>query len=79
MMLAADSNPFFQIITRFHLLSEYFKSDATLPHVRFIWARSIVCLRQLIVVSFAPPFEQGLAFHSTSATLHFNKNVTCMA
>ena len=45
-MLAADSNPFFQIITRFHLLSEYFKRDARLPHVRFIWARSTydVCL-----------------------------------
>ena len=35
------SNPFFQITTRFHSLSEYVKRSATLPHVRFIWARSI--------------------------------------
>ena len=34
------SNPFYQITTRFHLLSEYVKCSATLPHVRFIWARS---------------------------------------
>ena len=34
------SNPFYQITTRFHLLSEYVKRSATLPHVRFIWARS---------------------------------------
>ena len=34
------SNPFFQITIRLHLLSEYVKRDATLSHVRFIWARS---------------------------------------
>ena len=35
------SNTFFQIATRFQLLSQYVKRSATLPHVRFIWARSI--------------------------------------
>ena len=34
------SNPFFQITSRFHSLSEYVKRSATLPHVRLIWARS---------------------------------------
>ena len=33
-------NPFFQITTRFHYLSEYAKRSATLPHCRLILLRS---------------------------------------
>ena len=36
-----DSNPLFQITTRFHQLLEYVKGIATLPLLRFILGRSI--------------------------------------
>ena len=46
------SNPFFQITTRFQLLSQYVKSSATLPHVQFILGRSTLVQFQLHSVSF---------------------------
>ena len=48
------SNPFFQITTRFHLLLEYVNRDATLPHVRFIWARSISKARDQALARLCP-------------------------